>query len=457
MAKVHSKELSKLLDHGEDYTLDYKESDKLVDPGRENRKDIARHLVGLANRDGGQLVFGVEDESRKPDGTNIRREEAEGTLSEIVEDWCSPPIDYRTEAFYSSASGDLTEGSVLVIRVEPTGDIPAAVVDNKGDKIRKREYRIRTGDQTRLVADEELRQMFLGQLEPDVEDRIKTWYFYTADNPTPGYHPEPGQCQRPLNASVSQNAIAQYLTWLSDKDKERWIPEGARGLGNIIREIIPIAIINQLSDSFRDTWHIEWKGHKIDGHGEIPDVPTETLEIDRSKFDSHAMYNLEKTDLDWYSQYVEYGNQIVIPAGTDVRIVNKGSRPVLVFEKDDIFTIELGMVMERYDTIPTEHPRSGVKIAQQKFDISTNINWLSLEYDIKFDAEYGFPDVRDTQINSHKSFGDQIRNVLYHFWSTDVVTEDLPDNEVYEINEKVDLLLEGMNRLVSPGGDQDDS
>jgi predicted HTH transcriptional regulator len=87
MAKVHSKELSKLLDHGEDYTLDYKESDKLVDPGRENRKDIARHLVGLANRDGGQLVFGVEDESRKPDGTNIRREEAEGTLSEMVEDW----------------------------------------------------------------------------------------------------------------------------------------------------------------------------------------------------------------------------------------------------------------------------------------------------------------------------------------------------------------------------------
>lgn len=452
MVKVHSEELRHLLDQGEDHTLDYKRSDKLVSPGRENRKDIARHLVGLANREGGRLVFGVKDESRKPDRTTIRKEEAEETISEIVEDWCSPPVECRTEAFYSSDSGDLTEGSVLVIKIESMGEIPSAVVDHKKGKIKKREYRIRTGDQTRLVEDEELRQMFLGHLDPDVEDRVRTWYFYTGDDPAPGYHPEPGQCRRPLNASWSQNTIAHHLLWLSDEDQERWIPEGARGLGNLVREIIPIAIVNQLSDVFRDTWNVTWKGHKLDGHNGVPDVPTDVIEIDRTKFDSYAMANLNETDLDWYDRYVEYGNSFVVPAGTDVQIENTGGSPRILFENDDSFTIKVGIAMERYNTLPAEHPYSGITIARQKYD-SSDDNWLSIEYDIKFKSEYGFPDVRDNHIKSHKSFGDQIRNTVYHFWSTDVVTEELPDREVYEMNEKMDILLKGMNELLSSDGD----
>jgi len=451
MVEVHSEELSRLLDHGEDHTLDYKQSDKLLNPNREHRKDIARHLVGLANRDGGQLIFGVDDESREPDEANIRKEDAEETISEIVEDWCSPPVNYRTEAFYSPDSGDLSEGSVLVINVDSTGGIPSAVVGNREGKIKRREYRIRTGDQTRLVEDEELKQMFLDQLDPDMEKVVRTWYFYTSHDPAPGYHPEPGQCQRPLNASWSQNNIAQYLSLLSEEDKERWMPEGGRGLNNLINEIIPIAIVNQLSNAFRDNWNIKWKKHKIDSYGEIPDVPTEVIEIDSSRIDSNAMYHLDETDVDWYRRYVEYGNKFVVPVGTDVQIVDSGIQPNLIFEKSDCFRIEIGAIWERYASVPAKHPYSGIKIAQQKYDINTDINWQSSEYDLRVNTKYGFPDVRDVYISSHKSFGNQIQNVIYHFWSTDVVVGDLPHKEVYEMSKKVDFLLEGMNELLPSG------
>ena len=445
MVEIYSKELDNLLDHGEDHTLDYKSAKLLIPATEDKKRKIARQLVGFANQDGGKLVFGVNDDTRRPEGKKIKKEAAEGTISEVARDWCSPPIDFKSVGFYSSEQGDLTKGSVLVIQVNSSEDIPSALVEDSGGEVKRREYRLRTGDETRLVADEELKQLFRGELNPDIEETIRSWYFYTSKEPAPGYHPEPGQCHRPLNASWSQNTIAQYLTWLSDDDIERWMPESGRGLNNLIREIVPIAIVNQLSDAFRDTWHIEWKDHKIDAHGKTPEIPTEVVEIDRAKFDDSAVSNLNKTDLDWYDLYAEYGNEFTVPAGTDIQIIDSGARPVLIFENSDAFSIEIGVVMEQYPTIPTDHPYSGVQNAQRVHNMSANTTWLTYEFDILFEMKYGFPDVEDNHVESHKLFGDQLQKTLFHFWSSEVVTGGLPNKVMYEMNEKIDFLLEKMN------------
>lgn len=447
MVEVHCEELDYLLEQGEDHTLDYKSADLLIPAGEDEMREIARQLVGFANQEGGKLVFGVDDETRTPEGKNIKKEEAEGTISKVARDWCSPPIDFKTEEFYSSKKDEVEEGTVLVIKVNSSDDIPPAVVENSGSEVKRREYRLRTGDETRLVADEELKQLFENQLDPDIEDRIRSWYFYSRDKPTPGYHPEPGQCHRPLNATWSQNSIAHYLYWLSSEDVDRWIPEGARGLNNLIQEIVPLAIVHQLSEAFRDTWHIEWNDHKIDGHGKSPNISTEVVEIDRSKFDENAIYQLDETDIDWYSRFKEFGNQIMVPKGTDVKVVDRGTIPGLVFEKDNKFRIEIGVVRETYHTIPTNHPYSGVRSARRAYEKDTNHNWRTCEFDINLTIEYGFPEIRDDHIESHKSFADQLQNTLFHFWSTEVVIENLPDSVTYEINEKMDILLEMMEDM----------
>jgi hypothetical protein len=199
---------------------------------------------------------------------------------------------------------------------------------------------------------------------------------------------------------------------------------------------------------FRYTWDVEWEDHLLDGHNDEPDAPAEVVEIDRSKIESGAMYSLDRADIDWYSKYTEYGNSFMIPAGTDVKIENKGSRPVLIFHNGEMFNIEVGVVMEQYDRVPQDHPYSGVAAVQRDYDTPTK-DWLSVEYEIGFKAEYGFPDVKDSYVESHELFGDQILNTLYHFWSADVVIEGLPDRELYEVNEKMDYLLEGMDELLS--------
>ncbi|OYR63038.1 hypothetical protein DJ83_03510 [Halorubrum ezzemoulense] len=117
MVEIYSKELDNLLDHGEDHTLDYKSAKLLIPATEDKKRKIARQLVGFANQDGGKLVFGVNDDTRRPEGKKIKKEAAEGTISEVARDWCSPPIDFKSVGFYSSEQGDLTKGSVLVIQL----------------------------------------------------------------------------------------------------------------------------------------------------------------------------------------------------------------------------------------------------------------------------------------------------------------------------------------------------
>jgi hypothetical protein len=456
MVEVHASGLQTILDHDEDHKFDFKSADLLIPPDGPQRRKIARHLVGLANRGGGQLVFGVDDDSRMPEGKMIEREKAEGTLSEVARDKCSPSVGFESRGFYSSYSGDLSEGSVLVVEVESVNKIPSAVVDNSKGEVDKREYRLRTGDETRMVSDEELNQMFLGQLDPEFDEKIRTWYFYTEDNPTPGYHPDPGQCTRPMNASWSQTSIAQYLARMSDEDEERWVPDSARGLSNVVREIVPLAVVNQLSDVFRVSWEIEWRDHKPDGHGQEPNVPVECIEVDRSDIGSYATSNLDKSDFDWYDEFSEK-NTFLAPAGTEARIESHSSKPKLVIEKEDAFKFEIGVVMEMYDTIPEEHPYAGIKIGRSKYRDSSVADWLSIVYDLRFCAEYNFPDGRDPNIESHRMFGEQIHDVLFHFWSTDVVTEGLSDREIYEMNEKMNYLVRGMDELLSSDEDHSDT
>jgi len=89
MVDVHSEDLADLLSRSESSELDFKSGELLTNPGHENRKKIAQNLVGFANRNGGKLVIGVDDNTREPEGASIREEGATGIISEISRDDCS--------------------------------------------------------------------------------------------------------------------------------------------------------------------------------------------------------------------------------------------------------------------------------------------------------------------------------------------------------------------------------
>ena len=140
MVDVLSGELSYLISQSESSELDFKSADLLIGANNEDRKKIARNLVGFANRNGGKLVIGVDDETRRPEGKNIKQELATETISEISRDVCSPAVRFSHD-FYSSKNGDLSKGTVYVLNIKKSGDIPHAYVKRSGAEIKKREYR----------------------------------------------------------------------------------------------------------------------------------------------------------------------------------------------------------------------------------------------------------------------------------------------------------------------------
>jgi len=163
---VSNDKLWEILQRDENDELDFKSGELLTNPDGKNRHDIAKHMVGFANHRGGKLIFGVNDDA-EPEGINLIEEKCLGTISEIIDAKCSPSINYSYE-FFSDSQGDLSDGSILALEIQKrTESPPCAVIESSEGKIRKREYRIRTGDSTRLVTDSELLALF--NRDPDLE------------------------------------------------------------------------------------------------------------------------------------------------------------------------------------------------------------------------------------------------------------------------------------------------
>ncbi|MFC7008897.1 AlbA family DNA-binding domain-containing protein [Halalkalicoccus salilacus] len=131
----------------------------LREPDGENRYKIAKHLVGFANHNGEKLVFGVNDD-QEPEGKELLEEKSLGTISEIISTRISPSINF-SYLYFSADNSDLSQGSIFVVDVhQSSSPIPHAIIEQSGGEIRKREYRIRAGESTRLVSNEELLTLF---------------------------------------------------------------------------------------------------------------------------------------------------------------------------------------------------------------------------------------------------------------------------------------------------------
>ena len=141
MAEIDPR-LRRIIEESEDHRIDFKSVDKLEDKER-----IAKHLVTIANREGGQLVFGVNDDG-EIEGKEILENIRSGLVSKIARTRCSPPV-VVSHSFFSDQSGVNGPGDVLVIDISARRDVPHAVIERDNGLIRK--YYIRTGNESRPI------------------------------------------------------------------------------------------------------------------------------------------------------------------------------------------------------------------------------------------------------------------------------------------------------------------
>jgi hypothetical protein len=135
--ELSADDLQQIVLSGESERLEFKR--ELPKP----RQDIAVSVAAMANRRGGQILIGVDDQGGI---VGFPAEKSEETLRNILRDWCTPPIEPQIKAISHESS------QVVVITVAEGVDKPYFVRD--------RGVYIRTGSTNRLATRYELDQMY---------------------------------------------------------------------------------------------------------------------------------------------------------------------------------------------------------------------------------------------------------------------------------------------------------
>lgn len=149
------KEIQELLEKSEIENFKYElKSSRILK--NDNWKDkLAKEFVAFANRTGGKVIIGLQDEGTFDGEADYDINALKGDIDNIIHNKISPIINYNFE-FLKCEGGDLT-----IITIEKKKDIPYAyIVKREGAEIKSRIYYIRTPHGKRLVSDSQLENLF---------------------------------------------------------------------------------------------------------------------------------------------------------------------------------------------------------------------------------------------------------------------------------------------------------
>ena len=148
-------EVQKLLEKPELENTKYELKSSQIFEKTDWKDDIAKELVAFANKNGGKLIIGLQDDGKFNDKANYDIDKLKGDINNIIRDKISPIIDYNFE--FLECEG----GALSIINVEKKKDIPHAyIVKREGHEIKNRIYYIRTPHGKSLVSDKQLYFLF---------------------------------------------------------------------------------------------------------------------------------------------------------------------------------------------------------------------------------------------------------------------------------------------------------
>ncbi|GAB6878966.1 hypothetical protein JCM17823_12400 [Halorubrum gandharaense] len=412
-----------------------------MDPDGSNRYKIAKHIVGFANRRGGRLVFGVNDDGN-PEGAELKEEMCLSTISEIVSTKCSPSINFSHE-FYSENRGDLSEGSVFVLRIEQRTNLPpVAIVDRSEGKIRKREYRIRSGDSTRLVSDGELVSLFEDGPKKTIERKNVVKYSHTEDmspvdlNPQPRYFHWIDEVYSDLEGQ--RDEIVELITTQTEADHELTEYHTAfqiilttiilRDLYNINTERQVENIINRLNDQDLNPV-CDFHGGEIsypDLDDKYEDI-IETLPFDPEEFiKQNESHNGDEKE-----------NGFWIPSGSKLDIHDNFSGFTISSDGEFQVSAEIQWRMLAM-SLPAEHPSSNAgRFSGSEYDKEKR----TIEVHINFNAKFEYPKQSYDAYRTYFEYCDQIWEGTISNYDWEEFSSDIPNKKLFKIEER----LEEMN------------
>lgn len=137
---------------------------------------------------------------------------------------------------------------MFALEIDLGGEIPHARVNHSGAEIEKREYRLRAGDETRLVSDQELQVLFTeGNLDTDIRESFSTFRVNTEEN----IDANPENLRQPAGVRKS----FRILHNLSQEDHDQLLSLPSKG--NLHKTVAAYGFLLQFANRFSSSWHVD--------------------------------------------------------------------------------------------------------------------------------------------------------------------------------------------------------
>jgi len=419
----------------------------------DDSKRFAKHLVGFANRHGGELALGLTD-SGGIQGKSIDYDQLMQTITNIAYSRCSPQVRFDDEYLQLSA------GDILILEIFPREEIPHAVVERSEGTITNRDYWIRTKNSTRRVSDMELSRLFSTALDSDFSTEFEAWTILSADE----YRPPP------INLPDSVDNYRKLFNWIKIDSNS----EGSNLISSLSQELFPFSLMMSLNKYHYATWDVEIRstavpfGHSsllrrkmpkmvgerfLEQNRDVKKIKTGPKNIHVSGFDEILLS--EYTQISDLIKSIQFhtlpDTEFFVEYSVDVPDNDESTRFVkynIRIRRQDEFEIVIsnaGVASGR--GFPARHPIMDVA-ADNKFKclklLEIQNKWEYTEIHTIFEANFAFPDRHSADIRLNERYAERIWHIIQEEYSIEKFLKSLPNTELYKINHKIDLIVESL-------------
>ena len=428
MDEITGEQLNRLVTEGESRYTEFKESSDLKD-----KEEILRQVTAFANRAGGTLLYGVRND-RTIEGATIDADSAIEDISNLVQNRTSPLVEFTPSFFHSS------DGDVLAIRVLKRRGIPCAVIKRSLHEINNRKYFVRTNNGVRFMDDRTLEWLFLHQEDPVIEKSFRVCVQYRRNDIS-----LISWIHSPM--VMPQFGLVKIFQSLNEEQREFLRTDEPHNMMMFLAEIVPYAIIDQLSLIYNKSWKTNVK--RVGDVTTFASIPSAQEQINlEALIASDQSILINKMLLDIKSIFVPH-NIICLPQGTslDVEIDEKvphSATSLISFKKEEAFEISFRILPVTWGVgagsgHPLGYVLGGFQRVDEQLEVQEKIANVSLNVNIT--ANFEFPDVPNDDFMDYFEWAQQLVTEVESSWDWDKLISKLPPGILYSIERDVKDIL----------------
>ena len=228
----------------ENLTIELKSFRKLFDDdhkdGSVKRKEIAYTIVALANRFGGKLIFGINDDGSFDGKNKIDIDKAKESINQICTGNISPIVEYQSQFL------ECPEGDLLIIHIPKRKGIPFAYINSKNSigEITNRVYYIKTYHGKQLVSDSQLAWLFNNTDDPKFDYKFRIAIEFNKNLELLNFISD--QCSR---------EVCWFMPYILKRDNTR-LKTDSTYFSVFFIQLFPYFVLKSFSVFFSHSWYI---------------------------------------------------------------------------------------------------------------------------------------------------------------------------------------------------------